>query len=98
MSSRLLKNILEMIEADEAQKGSNSNRGTLNSFNNHGNGSQNFSGAKINSGTNSGDRNSYRTSNHYGGRTINNTGTFNGNGNGGFIDGGFNSSTTNYYR
>ncbi|KAK7332703.1 hypothetical protein VNO80_29458 [Phaseolus coccineus] len=73
------------------------NDGTFESFNNHGNGNQNFSNAKINSGANSGDRNRYNSSNHYGERVINNSGTFNGNGNGGYIEGGFNSSTNNYY-
>ncbi|KOM29143.1 hypothetical protein LR48_Vigan635s006800 [Vigna angularis] len=74
-----------------------SNNGTSNSFNNHGSGNQNFSNAKINSGAYSGDRNRYNNSKHYGERVINNSGTFNGNGNGGFIEGGFNSSTSNYY-
>jgi len=74
-----------------------SNNGTSNSFNNRGSGSQNFSNAKINSGAYSGDRNRYNSSNHYGERVIHNSGTFNGNGNGGFIEGGFNSSTSNYY-
>ncbi|KAK7412892.1 hypothetical protein VNO78_04618 [Psophocarpus tetragonolobus] len=95
MSSRLMKSILELVEAEQAGKGNN--YGTSNSFNNHGNGHQNFSRAKINSGANSGDRNRYDTSNHYNGRTINNSGTFNGNGNGGFIEGGFDSSSRNYY-
>ncbi|KOM53014.1 hypothetical protein LR48_Vigan09g167300 [Vigna angularis] len=73
------------------------NDGTSDSFNNVGGGNQNFSNAKINSGANSGDRNRYDNSNHYGERVIHNSGTFNGNGNGGYIEGGFNSSTNNYY-
>ncbi|RDX65845.1 hypothetical protein CR513_55457, partial [Mucuna pruriens] len=87
---------MEMIEAEEAGKGSN--HGTLNSFNNNGGGGQNFSGAKINSGSNSGDRNRVSTANHFGGRTVNNSGTFHGNGNSGFVEGGFDASTKNYYR
>ncbi|RZB90471.1 hypothetical protein D0Y65_023090 [Glycine soja] len=76
-----------------------SNNGTINSFNKHGNGNQNFACATltINSGANSCNRNSYSTANHYGGHIINNSGTFSGNGNGSFIEGGFN-STTNYHR
>ncbi|CAJ1963230.1 unnamed protein product [Sphenostylis stenocarpa] len=68
------------------------NDATADSFNNHGSGNQNFSNSKINSGAYAGDQNTYNTSNNYGGRTINNSGTFIGNGNG-----GFNSSTSNYY-
>ncbi|KAK7303693.1 hypothetical protein RJT34_14606 [Clitoria ternatea] len=95
MSSRLMRNIMELIEAEEAGKGTN--HGTANSFNNHGNGNQNFSGAKINSGSHAGDRNRYNTSNQFGGRAVHNSGTFNGNGNGSFIEGGFDSSTRNYH-
>ncbi|KAK7303694.1 hypothetical protein RJT34_14607 [Clitoria ternatea] len=97
MSSRLMKSIMELVEAEEAGKGTN--HGTSNSFNNNGNGHQDFSNAKINSGAYAGDRNRYHTSNQYGGRAINNSGTFNGsgNGNGSFIEGGFDSSTRNYY-
>jgi len=73
------------------------NDGTSDSFNNHGNGNQNFSNAKINAGAYAGDRNRYNSSKHYGERVINNSGTFNGNGNGGYIEGGFNASTNNYY-
>jgi len=90
-----MPNYFDLLEAELAAKWSNN--GTSNSFNNHGSGSQNFSNAKINSGAYAGDRNRYNTSNHYGERVINNSGTFNGNGNGGFIEGGFNSSTSNYY-
>jgi len=98
MSSRVIKTLIAMLEAEEAAEASKStNHGTANSFNNHGNGDQNFSGAKINAGANSGDRNKHRTTNSYGGRTINNKGsTFNGHGNGGFIDGNFDASTKNY--
>ncbi|CAJ1963208.1 unnamed protein product [Sphenostylis stenocarpa] len=84
MSNRLMKNILELLEAEQASRGSNN--GTLNSFNNHGGGNQNFSNAKINSGAYAGDRNRYNSSKHYGERVINNSGTFNGNGNGGYIE------------
>ncbi|CAJ1963212.1 unnamed protein product [Sphenostylis stenocarpa] len=101
----LMQRIMEMIQAEQAAKGSNSfnngffpqNNGTSNSFNNHGSGPQDFKGATINSGQYAGNRNKVRASNHYGGRVINNSGTFNGNGNGGYIEGGFNSSTNNYY-
>ncbi|KAK7332705.1 hypothetical protein VNO80_29460 [Phaseolus coccineus] len=102
--SDLFMKILEMIQAEEAAKGKNSfnnglnpQNGSSNSFNNHGRGPQDFSGATINSGQYAGNRNKVRTSNHHGGRVINNGGTFNGNGNGGYIEGGFNSSTNNYY-
>ncbi|TKY72514.1 hypothetical protein E2542_SST01255 [Spatholobus suberectus] len=100
MITPLMKRILEMVEAEQAGKGSNhggSNYGTSSSFNNHGNGAQDFSGAMINSGYNTGNRNSHHTSNHHGDRVINNSGNFHGNGNGGFIEGGFDSSTRNYY-
>ncbi|KAJ1407733.1 putative insoluble matrix shell protein 4-like [Sesbania bispinosa] len=85
MSSRLIQNLIKLLEAEEAAgEGSKStNYGTTGSFNNHGNGEQNFSRAKINSGAYSGDRNRYRTSNNFGDRTVNNSGTFNGHGNGG---------------
>ncbi|KAJ1380597.1 hypothetical protein SESBI_45875 [Sesbania bispinosa] len=98
MSSRLIQNLRQMLEAEEANEGSKSstNYGTTGSFNNSGNGGQNFSGAKINSGAYSGDRNRHRTSNNFNGRTVNNSGTFNGHGNGGFIDGDFDASTRNY--
>lgn len=102
-SPSLMKRILEMIEAEQAGKGSYygaPNYGTSNSFNNQGNGNQDFSGASINSGNHVGNRNWYRTSNHQGERVINNNGNFHGNGNGGFIEGGrvdFDSSTRNYY-
>ncbi|XP_027331777.1 putative uncharacterized protein DDB_G0286901 [Abrus precatorius] len=105
MSSRLMRQILELMQAEEAAKGSinygtsgsYNNHGTSNSFNNSAGGDQDFSNARINSGANSGDRTSYRHSNHYGGRTINNSGNFRGNGNAGFVEGGFNASTNNYY-
>ncbi|XP_061344831.1 uncharacterized protein LOC133290712 [Gastrolobium bilobum] len=93
-SSAVLRQLLALLEAEEAAKGSNN--GTQNSFNNHGDGNQDFSNAKINSGAYSGDRNRYRTTNNHGRRTINNSGTFNGHGNGGFIDGDFDASTTNH--
>lgn len=98
MSNQLLQSLRKLLETEEgADELFNSNHGTANSFNNHGNGKQDFSRAKINSGANSGNRNRYHTANNYGGRTINNRGsTFNGHGNGGFIDGDFNASTTNY--
>ncbi|KAK7329547.1 hypothetical protein VNO77_23717 [Canavalia gladiata] len=96
-SSGLMRRILELMEAEEAAKGYYGNYGTSNSFNNIGNGNQDFSGARINGGAYSGDRNRYRNSHHYDGRYIENSGTFLGNGNGGFIHGGFDSSTRNYY-
>ncbi|KAK7412889.1 hypothetical protein VNO78_04620 [Psophocarpus tetragonolobus] len=91
----LVQRILAMIQAEEAGKGTN--HGTSNSFNTHGSGPQDFSGATINSGQYAGNRNRYQTSNHYGERILNNSGTFN-NANGGYIQGGFDSSTNNYYR
>ncbi|MCH98935.1 hypothetical protein A2U01_0019944 [Trifolium medium] len=97
MSSRVLKNLIAMLEAEEAAESSKSiNNGTANSFNNHGNGGQNFSGAKINSGANSGDRNKYHTTNNNRDRTINNRGNVIGHGNGGFIDGNFDASSKTY--
>lgn len=96
MSSRSIQDPAKPVEAEEAAERSKTNNGTESSFNSYGNGNQNFSGAKINSGANSGDRNRYRTANNYNGRIINNNGKFNGHGNGGFIDGGFDASTTNY--
>ncbi|KAK7329543.1 hypothetical protein VNO77_23713 [Canavalia gladiata] len=95
MSSRLVKNILEIVQAEEAARGNY--YGTSNSFNNHGNGNQDFSRSRINGGVYSGDHNRNRTSYHHGGRYIENSGAFHGNGNGGFIEGGFDSSTRNYY-
>ncbi|CAL5184284.1 unnamed protein product [Lathyrus oleraceus] len=96
MSSRVLKNLIAMLEAEEAEAAKSNNHGTANAFSNHGSGDQNFSNAKINSGANSGDRMKYRTTNNRGGRTVNNSGVFNGNGNGGYTEGNFNASTTNY--
>ncbi|CAJ1963220.1 unnamed protein product [Sphenostylis stenocarpa] len=87
------RNISGMMEADLAAQ----NNGTSDSFNNHGSGHQNFSNSKINSGAYAGDRNWYDSSQHYGGNTLNNSGIFNGNGNGGSIQGGFNSTTSNFY-
>jgi hypothetical protein len=97
MSSRVLKNLIAMLEAEEAAEASKSiNNGTSNSFNNHGNGGQNFSNAKIYSGANAGDRNKHRTTNNNNGRTINNHGNVVGHGNGGFIDGNFDASSKTY--
>ncbi|CAK8531577.1 unnamed protein product [Lathyrus sativus] len=117
MSSRVMKNLLAMLEAEEAEALKSNNHGTANAFNNHGTasaipynnhgtanafnnngGNQNFSGARINSGANSGDRKKYRTTNNVGGRTINNSGTFRGNGNGGYTEGNSDASTLNYYK
>ncbi|KAG4990421.1 hypothetical protein JHK82_023924 [Glycine max] len=92
----MMQRTLELVQADQAAKGSN--YGTSNSFNQHGNGNQNFSGATINSGNDAGNRNRYHTSNHYNEHVLNNTGVFNGNGNGGHIEGGFHSSKRIYYR
>ncbi|CAL5184286.1 unnamed protein product [Lathyrus oleraceus] len=96
MSSHVLKNLIAMLEAEEAEAAKSNNHGTAHAFNNHGGGNQNFSGAKINSGSNAGDRKKYRTTNNHGNRTINNRGTFHGNGNGGYTEGNFDASTTNY--
>lgn len=101
MSKRLIRNLLAILEAEEeaAAEGSKSNHGTVSSFNNHGNGDQDFSHAKISSGAHSGDRHSklYTTTNNYRGpSTVNNSGNFNGHGNGGFIDGDFNVPTRNH--
>ncbi|ESW19344.1 hypothetical protein PHAVU_006G116600 [Phaseolus vulgaris] len=93
----LMQRIMDMIRAEQAAKGG-SNNGTSNAFNNHGSGGQDFGGATINSGQGAGNRNRFNHSEHYGGKVMNNTGTFNGNGNGGTIEGGFDSSTNNYYR
>ncbi|KAA0872111.1 hypothetical protein EYC94_26075 [Enterobacter hormaechei] len=101
MSSRLIQSLMKLLEEEEegAKEGSNyTNHGTAHAFNNRGNGNQDFSGAKINSGANSGDRNRYRKTQSFGGRTVNNKGTFNGHGNGSFIEGDFNASGTNYNR
>ncbi|KAG4946241.1 hypothetical protein JHK82_042292 [Glycine max] len=89
----LMKRILEMIEAEQARKGSN--HGTSNSHNTYGSGSQN--GSTINSGNHHNNGNWYDDSYHYGERPIYNDGTFNGNGNGAHVEGGFDSSTRNYY-
>ncbi|CAJ1963218.1 unnamed protein product [Sphenostylis stenocarpa] len=91
----LMQRIMEMIQAEQAAKGSNN--GTSNSFNNHASGRQDFGGATINSGQHAGDRSRYDFSAHYDEQVLNNTGTFNGNGNGGSIKGGFDASTRNYY-
>ncbi|XP_058727990.1 uncharacterized protein LOC131599734 [Vicia villosa] len=98
MSSRVLKNLIAMLEAEEAEAAKSNNHGTAHAFNNNGGGNQNFSGAKINSGANSGDRKKYRTTNNHGGRAINNSGVFNGNGNGGITEGNFDASTINYHK
>ncbi|XP_058727987.1 hyphally regulated cell wall protein 3-like [Vicia villosa] len=95
MSSRVMKNLLAMLEAEEAEAYT-TNNGTANAFNNHGGGDQNFSGANINSGANSGDRKKFRTTNNLGDRTVNNSGTFHGNGNGGYTEGNSDASTKNY--
>ncbi|CAL5184290.1 unnamed protein product [Lathyrus oleraceus] len=96
MSSRVMKNLLAMLEAEEAEAPKYENYGTANAFNNRGGGNQDFSGARINSGANSGDRKKYRTTNNVGGRTVNNSGTFHGNGNGGYTEGNSDASTKNY--
>ncbi|CAL5184287.1 unnamed protein product [Lathyrus oleraceus] len=96
MSSRVLKKLIAMLEAEEAEAAKSNNHGTADAFNNHGGGNQNFSGAKINSGSNSGDREKHRTTNNHGERTVNNSGTFHGNGNGGYTEGNFDASTTNF--
>ncbi len=72
MASRLVRNLLAILETEEAAKGNN---GTVNSFNNHGNGNQDFSRSKINSGAYSGDGNRHYTSNNNGGRAINDNST-----------------------
>ncbi|RDY05057.1 hypothetical protein CR513_11142, partial [Mucuna pruriens] len=97
----LIKQILQMLEDEEAGKGL-SNSG---SFDNYVSGSRGESKmtrplikpAVINSGQNAGNRNRYHTSNHHGERIVNNSGNFHGNGNGGFVEGGFDASTRNYY-
>ncbi|KAL5097865.1 hypothetical protein RYX36_002192 [Vicia faba] len=86
MSSRVLKKLIAMLEAEEAEASKSENHGTSNAFNNHGGGDQNFSNAKINSGSNSGDRKKKITTNNHGERTVNNSGTFHGNGNGGYTE------------
>ncbi|XP_058727989.1 uncharacterized protein LOC131599733 [Vicia villosa] len=95
MSSRVIKKLIAMLEAEEAEAAKSNNHGTANAFNNHGGGDQNFSGAKINAGSNSGDRENHNTTNNHGDRTVYNSGTFHGNGNGGYTEGNFNASTTN---
>ncbi|KAK7332706.1 hypothetical protein VNO80_29461 [Phaseolus coccineus] len=97
----LMQRIMELIRAEQAAKGGSkggSNNGTSDAFNNYGSGPQEFGGATINSGQGAGNRNRFKHSEHYGGKVMNNSGTFNGNGNGGTIEGGFDSSTNNYYR
>ncbi|KAL5097863.1 hypothetical protein RYX36_002190 [Vicia faba] len=96
MSSRVLKNLIAMLEAEEAEAAKSNNHGTADAFSNHGSGNQDFSRARINSGANSGDRMKYHTTNNRGGRTVNNSGHFIGNGNGGYTEGDFNASTINY--
>ncbi|CAK8531571.1 unnamed protein product [Lathyrus sativus] len=98
MSSRVLKNLIAMLEAEEAEAAKSNNHGTADAFSNHGSGDQNFSNAKINSGANSGDRIKRRTTNNRGGRTVNNSGNFHGNGNGGYTQGDFNASTSNIHK
>ncbi|KAK7354858.1 hypothetical protein VNO80_20404 [Phaseolus coccineus] len=92
----LMQRIMELIQAEQAGKGS-TNNGTSNAFNNHGSGPQDFKGATINSGQNAGDRNRFNHSEHFDEQVFNNSGTFNGNGNGGTIKGGFNASKNNHY-
>ncbi|KAJ1380599.1 putative insoluble matrix shell protein 4-like [Sesbania bispinosa] len=98
MSGRFIQNviIIKLPKTEEAAGEGSKSTYYAGSFNNHGNGEQNFSRAKINRGAYSGDRNRYHTSNNYGDHTVNNSGTFNGHENGGFIDGDFNASTTNH--
>ncbi|MQI72024.1 hypothetical protein EI017_25015 [Escherichia coli] len=67
MAARL-RNLIALLEAEEAAEKANSN-GTVGSFNNYGNGNQSYTGSKINSGAYSGDGNSHQTSNNFGGRT-----------------------------
>ncbi|OIV95929.1 hypothetical protein TanjilG_27033 [Lupinus angustifolius] len=94
MNVHALRKLLAAMEAEEAGQKS-TNHGTQDSFNNYG-GHQNYSGSRINSGANSGDRYNHQSYDNHGGSAINNTGTFNGNGNGGNIGGNFDASTRNY--
>ncbi|KAF7837730.1 N66 matrix protein-like [Senna tora] len=93
----MLGNQLQPRPQAQAQGGggsysNNSGDGTIGSFNSGG-GSQNFQGAKINSGAYSGDGNTYSRYDNYGGNLIHNSGHTNGNGNGSIVFGGFDSST-----
>ncbi|XP_020206173.1 uncharacterized protein LOC109791301 [Cajanus cajan] len=89
-----LRNLLAALEAEEAAQKSKSN---VHTYTNSGQGSQNITGTKNNSGAYAGDGNSHHISNHHGySPAINNHGNFHGNGNGGFIGGNFDSSTWNY--
>ncbi|KAK7412888.1 hypothetical protein VNO78_04611 [Psophocarpus tetragonolobus] len=89
-----LRSLLAAIEAEEAAEKSKRN---VNTYTNHGDGFQNITGTKHNSGAYSGDGNTHHVSNNLGGGpAINNSGTFHGHGNGGIIGGNFDASTTNY--
>ncbi|KAK7246282.1 hypothetical protein RIF29_41144 [Crotalaria pallida] len=104
MNIHALRKLLAAMEAEEAAMeaeeaaGKSTNHGTADSFNNYGDGNQNYSNSRINSGANSGDRYNRRTYNNHGDNAINNSGTFYGNGNGGNIGGNFDASTKNYRR
>ncbi|CAL0300962.1 unnamed protein product [Lupinus luteus] len=95
MRVHAVRMLLATMEAEEAGKKS-INHGTADSFNNYGGGHQNYSGSRINSGANSGDRYNNQSCDNHGGSAINNTGAFNGHGNGGNIGGNFDASTRNY--
>ncbi|TKY72512.1 hypothetical protein E2542_SST01253 [Spatholobus suberectus] len=89
-----LRNLLAALEAEEAAKNS---KGNVNSYTNHGDGFQNITGNKTNSGAYAGDGNSHHVSNNNGrGPSINNSGAFRGHGNGSFVGGNFDASTRNY--
>ncbi|QHO37743.1 uncharacterized protein LOC107483445 [Arachis duranensis] len=67
----------------------------ISGFNNNGYGNQNFSGATVNSGYYSADRNRYYTTNNHDSPIFNNSGSFHGSGNGSYYGGGF--DARNYY-
>ncbi|CAL0300961.1 unnamed protein product [Lupinus luteus] len=95
MNIHALRKLLAAMEAEEAGHKS-INHGTSGSFNNYGGGGQNYSGSRINSGANSGDRYNHQSYDNHGGSSINNSGTFNGNGNGANIAGNFDATTWNH--
>ncbi|KAF1890625.1 hypothetical protein Lal_00013220 [Lupinus albus] len=64
MNVHALRKLLAAMEAEEAGQ-KTTNYGTSGSFNNHG-GDQNFSGSRINSGANSGDRYNRQKTTNYG--------------------------------
>ena len=89
-----LRNLLAALEAEEAAQKS---KGKVNTYTNHGDGFQNITGTKTNSGAYSGDGNTHHATNNYGGGpAIYYCGNFQGHGNGGFIGGNFDASTRNY--